>query len=109
MVSRVNTANDLVSDIIDRIVQAHGKLPAKTMRKIEADVRRDWGGERHYVAKLGESGKAQLAERDLRIREEARHGEHVRLLSRRWGISERRVRQILATVDETRQDAANEG
>lgn len=92
-------ANDLVSDILDRIAGKHAKLPAKVMRQIEADIRRDWGGERHYIAKVGESGRAQLSERDARIREEARRGEHVRLLSRRWGLTEKRVRQILATAD----------
>lgn len=92
-------ANDLVSDILGRIAERHAKLPARVARQIEADIRRDWGGERHYIAKLGESGRAQLAERDALIRQQARRGERVKLLSRRWGISEKRVRQILATVD----------
>lgn len=103
-------ANDLVSDILSRITEGHTKLPAKALRKIEADIRRDWGGERHYIAKVGESGRAVLAERDQRIREQARNGDHIKLLSRRWNISEKRVRQILATVCtvQTEASAAND-
>lgn len=97
---------DLVSDILQRITDKHTKLPAKIARLIEADIRRDWGGERHYIAKSGESGRAVLAERDAAIREQARKGERVKFLSRRWNISEKRVRQILATVNEVQRNAA---
>lgn len=95
----MSSSPDLVTDILERIAEKHAKLPAAVARKIEADIRRDWGGERHYIAKVGESGRAQLAERDARIREQARKGDHIRLLARRWGISPKRVKQILATVD----------
>jgi Mor family transcriptional regulator len=106
-------ANDLVSDILERIAEKHAKLPPKVAQQIEADIRRDWGGERHYIAKVGETGRAQLAERDALIREQARRGDHVKLLSRRWQISEKRVRQILAIAESTvaarGQPAANDG
>jgi Mor family transcriptional regulator len=97
----MSAANDLVSDILERIAEKHAKLPPKVARQIESDIRRDWGGERHYIAKLGESGRAVLSERDALIREQARRGERVKLLARRWGLSEKRVRQILATVEAT--------
>ena len=86
---------DLVADILQRITQ-HAKLPIKVAQAVEREVRDDWGGERHYIAKVGESGKAQLAERDKRIRDEYRQGEHVELLARRHGISIKRVQQIVA-------------
>jgi Mor family transcriptional regulator len=107
-----SAANDLVSDILERIAEKHAKLPAKVAKQIEEDIRRDWGGERHYIAKVGETGRAQLAERDALIRAQARRGDHVKLLARRWGISEKRVRQILAVVETTvavrAQPAAND-
>ncbi|MDR3444707.1 Mor transcription activator family protein [Dyella sp.] len=87
---------DLVADILDRIASAHGKLPPKVLMAVEADVRADWGGERHYIAKVGESGKAKLAERDKQIRAEHRRGDHDELIARRHDISIKRVRQILA-------------
>jgi hypothetical protein len=86
---------DLVADILQRI-STHTKLPAKVAHAVEQEVRADWGGERHYIAKVGESGKAQLAERDQRIRYEYQHGDHEELLARRHGISIKRIRQILS-------------
>lgn len=88
---------DLVSDIFQRIAEKHGKLPAKVAQSVEEEVRADWGGERHYIAKVGESGRAQLAERDRRICADHRHGDHEDLISRRYGISKKRVRQIVAS------------
>lgn len=63
--------------------------------KVERQVRRDWGGERPYIAKQGELGRDQQSERDERIRREHRRGDHPALLSRRHGVSERRIRQIV--------------
>ena len=87
---------DLVADIFQRIAEKHGKLPIKVLQQVEQDVRADWGGERHYIAKVGESGKAQLAERDRQICREHHAGDHDELIARRHGISVKRVRQILA-------------
>ncbi|WEN13691.1 Mor transcription activator family protein [Rhodanobacter sp. AS-Z3] len=86
---------DLVADILQRI-GLHAKLPAKVAQAVEREVRDDWGGERHYIAKVGESGKAQLTERDKQIRDAYRQGEHIELLARRHGISVKRVQQIVA-------------
>jgi len=86
---------DIVADILQRITQ-HTKLPAKLAQAVEREVRDDWGGERIYIAKIGESGNAQRTERDQRIRAEYRQGEHVELLARRHGISVKRVQQIVA-------------
>lgn len=87
---------DLVADIFERIAAAHSKLPARVLQAVESEVRSDWGGERHYIAKVGETGKAKLAERDERIRTEHRRGDHDELIARRHEITVRRVRQILA-------------
>lgn len=87
---------DLVADIFQRITEKHGKLPAKLANEVEQEVRADWGGERHYIAKVGESGKVQMAARDQQICREHHAGDHDELIARRHGISVKRVRQILA-------------
>lgn len=88
--------HDIVADILQR-VSAVSKTASKALSQIEAEIRADWGGERCYIAKVGEDARAKLAERDRQIRKEFRHGEHEALLARRWDISVRRVRQIIAT------------
>jgi Mor family transcriptional regulator len=87
---------DLVSDIIQRIADKYRKLPLSVIEEVRAEVIADWGGERCYIPKIGESGRAQLADRDRRIREECRQGDHVELLAQRYGISIKRVQQIVS-------------
>lgn len=89
-------ANDLIADILQRVRDRCKKLPAGTLEDMEQELRADWGGERHYIAKGGESGRAQLEARDRQIHAEHRHGDHDELIARRHGISVKRVRQILS-------------
>lgn len=86
---------DIVTDILHRIGEHHAKLPARVVQLVEDEVRADYGGERCYVAKRGESARAKLADRDNRICADFRRGEHVELLSRRYELSVKRIRQIV--------------
>lgn len=90
---------DLVSDIFQRIAEKYKSLPPKVVEQVKAEVIADWGGERHYIPKVGESGRAQLTERDKQIRDAYRQGEHIELLARRHGISVKRVQQIVAETN----------
>lgn len=90
---------DIITDILQRVAEKLGKLPKATadaFTDIEAAARNDWGGQRHYIAKIGETGRQQMARRDAAILADHRHGEREELLSRRWGISVRRIRQIIS-------------
>jgi Mor family transcriptional regulator len=100
--------DDLISDIIARLQSEQGPIPPAVAMKIEASIRRDWGGERHYIAKTGEIGNHILAARDQRIISESRRGDHDELIARRWGISTRRVRQILSAIRAAATPAAND-
>lgn len=90
------TTGDLVADLIDRVVQTRRFTPA-AVRKLERELRRDYGGNAHYIAKFGETAKLERLERDLRIRIDHRRGERIPLLARRWNLSEKRIRQIVAS------------
>ena len=92
---------DLITDILQRVASKFGKLPKHAeaaFTEIEVEARNDWGGQRHYIAKVGDIGRQQLAQRDAAILEDHRRGEHEALLARRWGISVRRIRQIIAST-----------
>ena len=87
---------DFVTDILHRILPRHTRVARKTRDKIEREIRRDFGGDRFYIAKTGESAQAEITERNWRIYRQYRSGEHIALLARRWQMSERRIRQIVA-------------
>ena len=81
-------------DILERVREvAH--VDDATLQQIQQQVRRDWGGDRPYIARLGECAQRMQAHRDILIRRQHRNGESSQLLSRRWGLSMRRIRQIL--------------
>jgi Mor family transcriptional regulator len=89
-------SDDIVLDILQRFAK-RVQLHIEAFAELEAEIRREWGGVRPYVPKIGEMNRRRvLTSRDERIRAEHLRGEHVELLSRRWGLSIRRVQQIVS-------------
>lgn len=84
-----------MADILRRVSERVPLVDVDAVREIDTAIRQDWGGERPYIAKQGESARADMDQRNARIREQHRRGERVPLLARRWGITERRVRRIV--------------
>lgn len=92
-------ANDVILDTLDTLItllQKNGGtyLPAHR-GEAERIVRAAWGGERPYVGKTGEDGQRSISARDAAIRRDAQRGAHTGVLSRRYGLSLRRVQEIL--------------
>lgn len=98
---------DIVRDILDRlhVAFAQGKPieDAGFWLQVETEIRRDWGGDRAYVAKTGESQIKYLGNRDKAIVRDHQRGESVAFLARRWQLSKVRIRQILNSA---RQESA---
>ena len=93
-----NNQNDIVLDILSRLQQAlteaKGELTPELMKGVEASVRADWGGDRVFIAKRRGEGHGN---RNSRIFRDYLAGERVKLLSRRYGLSERQVLRIVKT------------
>lgn len=87
--------DDVVRDIIARVLARWHDAPANVANEVEQEVRRDWGGDRPYIAKSGQVGEQLRSARDKQICSEHRRGEREAFLSRRWNISIRRIRQII--------------
>lgn len=80
------------------VVDAHGPdalLDPTRWLALDERARRDWGGERPYIAKAGESAQVRMATRNAAIVRDHERGERVALIARRYGISEARVRGVL--------------
>lgn len=91
----IELPTDIVLDVLQRIVARIGDVPANIPIEVEQEIRRDWGGDRPYIAKAGEAGKIERTRREAAIRAEHHRGVHVNALSRKWGLSIRRVQQIV--------------
>ena len=86
---------DLVADILKRVSDRECNLSEEVLREIEMEARADWGGERHYVAKVGEAGRLALDERNRRICEAHKNGVPNDYLALRHNLSEMRIWQII--------------
>ncbi|MFK2904567.1 hypothetical protein ISP17_11375 [Dyella ginsengisoli] len=87
---------DLLSDIFQRLQARMRKVPNQVIEEVEQEVRDDWGGERVYIPRRGETGRMQMEQRNRAIRADYHRGERAELLARRYGISIKRVRQIVS-------------
>ena len=87
--------HDIVRDILRRVVEAaqqQGGFDDTLARQIEQQVRRDWGGSEAYIAVRAD----RAAERAEKIQALWDSGERdVRMLATRFGVTTRRVRQIV--------------
>jgi len=91
----IGERDDIVLDILQRMA-ARVQLHIEAFAELEAEIRREWGGCHAYVLKVGQSGRAAFSRRDERIRYEHERGEHAELLARRYGVSIRRIQQIVS-------------
>ena len=87
--------DDIVRDILRRVVRAaqdSGGFDDALAAQIERQVRADWGGVETYIAVRADSATARAE----KIQQLWDSGERdVRMLASRFGITTRRVRQIV--------------
>lgn len=87
--------NDIITDILTRVATVVPRKAAEVLHEIEADIRRDWGGDRPYIAKAGESAATEMSRRNAAIIRDHQRGERATYLARKYGISRKRVHEIL--------------
>lgn len=92
-------ASEFLSDVSERLILAmralgiSDQVAGMVAAEWQAGVVRDWGGERPYI---GKGGQRAMSRRDAAIWRDWRAGERAPALARRYGISARRVLQIVA-------------
>ena len=88
--------DDIISDILHRVANVITRKDSHALlAQIEAEVRAEWGGDRPYIARTGEAAAREISSRNAAIVRDYGRGERTRFLARKYGISERRVRQIV--------------
>lgn len=83
---------DIILDMLRRFA-ACVQIHAEKFEALEREMRIEWGGLRPYVPR--ERGRGEVSRRNARIFEESQRGEHIALLSRRWGLKIDTVRRII--------------
>lgn len=87
--------NDIVQDILARVSEAQAKQPDKpldeaALKKIEALVRQQWGGDRPYIGIKTGDGHSH-SDRNSRIYRQYLQGERVEFLAIKHSLSRSQV------------------
>lgn len=99
---------DVISETIGTVVALirDGKLELQeAAHRAESEVRASWGGERVYIGKTSVDTLRAMTQRDRAIQRDWARGDHIPVLARRYGISPRRVQQLVA-VDTDRRETS---
>lgn len=84
--------NDIIDDLLRRVIALSPQFSAALAAQIDAEARKQWGGDRVYIGKrsgLGSSTRNQAIKRDYLA------GEHFHLLERRYNLSKSRLFEII--------------
>lgn len=83
---------DILEDLYTRLVQIGFKDPQ--IERVVMEVRTDWKGERPYIGVRMEIDR-QMSERNRSIIRDHKAGERVTFLARRYGLSRKRIWEII--------------
>lgn len=90
---------DVISDAIQAVIGylREGKLELHdAAQRAESDIRTNWGGERVYIGKTSADALRAISNRDRAIARDWQRGDHIPVLARRYGLSARRVQQVVS-------------
>lgn len=80
-----NGVSDVLADCATRLIQAG--LDAVIVRRVIAALRQEWGGDRHYIARVDRQ------DRDAAIRDKLQQGASITAVARQTGLSRETVRR----------------
>lgn len=87
----VGNENDLVDDILMRVIAMAPGFTAALAAQVAAETRDRWGGDRVYIQRKG----GTLSERNAAIKRDHAAGERIPLLERRYSLSKARLWEII--------------
>lgn len=88
-------ADDFLARLRALLLEHAPELAAVPLEAVLAAIQAEWGGDRPYIRKQGEAARVERSLRDRAIVRDHQRGESAALLARRYGISRRRVEQLV--------------
>lgn len=86
---------DIIADVLWRLRELGIHAPPENLQKLEKHLRTTWGGQRHYVARNGDTQHHDMQQRNQHILAAHQAGEPDEQIAHRYGISVKRVQQII--------------
>lgn len=91
--AQVPHTDDVVEYTLRCVLALAPELSAAVLEHADRQVRAVWSGDRPYIARRAGEGKSS---RNAAIKRDHQAGERLKLLARRYELSERRILQIVA-------------
>ena len=96
----VPSEESIIDDVLAAMIEAAGpevrpKLAA-VAHQVSQQKHHEWLGERVYVSGARKAASQEISNRNAAIKRDHQRGERVPLLMRRYGLSRRRIEQILS-------------
>lgn len=88
-------ADDFLARLRALLLEHVPELAAVQLEAVLVAVQAEFGGDRPYIRKANEAARAERSLRDRAIVRDHQRGESAALLARRYGISRRRVEQLV--------------
>ena len=93
----------IIDDVLAAMIDMAGQGADTTVRqrltqaaqRVSQQKHHEWAGERVYVARNKQAMQANISSRNAAIQRDHQRGERVPLLMRRYGLTRRRIEQIL--------------
>lgn len=90
--SEADNPDDFVDQVLATVRALVPGLSADLCDRASAAIRERWGGDRPYIARRAGEGRSG---RNESIRRDYQRGERLALLERRYGLTQRRLLQIV--------------
>lgn len=85
-------SDDIVQDMLALVMSLSPAFTQALADQADLELRQRWGGDRPYIARRRGEGHST---RNGNIRADYQRGERITFLMRRYGLSKRRILQIL--------------
>ena len=87
---------DVLHDVCERLVRAG--VPKDVVEPVIDEVRKDYGGDKVWVARYSERVRERLNTRNMQLYRDWQRGERIEYLARKYNISKKRVYTIISLV-----------
>lgn len=87
--------DDIIDDVLRRVIEMAPGFSAALAAQIARDTRHEWAGDQARVFYVARREDELRSHRNERIMQDYQQGERLALLERRYGLSKRRILQII--------------
>ena len=88
-------SDDIIDDVLRRVIEMAPAFTAALAAQVARETRHEWAGDKARIFYIARRDDETRSARNESIMRDYRSGERLALLERRYGITQRRILQII--------------